>query len=113
MTAKDIATLARAARKAGCKTLIQLQLAADLLTREEATLISLSHSIGVGIEAVAHATAGMETAGGIKVVTCREALGFTLARLSPSAQAILGDLVRPEPLRSKNLTTQLGLRYTR
>jgi hypothetical protein len=113
MTAQEIAAVARAARKAGCKTLIQLQIAAELLTRQEATLISLSHSIGVGMEAVAQAAAEMETAGGIKVVTCREALGFTLARLSPSADAILGEIIRPEPLRAKTLTPKLGLRYTR
>jgi len=113
MTALEIAGLARKARKAGCQTLIHLQIAAELLSRKEATLISLAHSIGVGMEAVAHAATEMETAGGIKVVTCREALGFTLARLSPSAEAILGEIIRPQPLRSKNLTKQPGLRYTR
>lgn len=85
MNAQDIATLARAARKAGCTTMIELHIAGELLHRGEATLISLANSIGTSVDATSHACARMETHGAVKAVTCREAIGFTLARLTPPA----------------------------
>ena len=105
MNASDIAALARAARKAGCGTLLQLQIAGELLTRGEATLISLANSTGTTLEAIAHSAAGMESAGGVKVVTCREAVGFTIARLtSPATEAFKAILTASTPpLRSKKI----------
>ena len=104
MTARHLADISRTARKAGLENLLQLSIVAALLDREEA------NTLGVKLEAVAHACAQMETNGAAKHVICREAVGFTLARLTPQAEDTFRQLfATPQPLRSKNL----GLRYTR
>jgi len=104
-TAKDIVGLARAARKAGISTMLQLQIAGELLSRGESTLISLSNAFSVSLEAIAHSCAGMVTAGGIKVVTCRDALGFSIAKLTPQASHVLAEFLNaPEPLRAKKIS---------
>lgn len=116
MTAKDIATLAMTAKQAGIVSLMQLQIAGELLTRGEATLISLANTLNTSLEAATYACAQMETSGGVKLVSCREAVGFSIVRLTPNAQDILkGFLITGTvpPLRVKKLHRPLGLRYTR
>jgi hypothetical protein len=95
MNVREISTLARTARKAGMTTLLQLEIAGHLKTRGECTLISLSNTMGISVEAIAHASAGMETAGGVKAIGCREAVGFTLIRLTPAAEKALEQIVPP------------------
>jgi hypothetical protein len=107
MTCKDIATLARTARKAGLENLLQLSIAGELLRRGEATLVSIAISLDVSIEAVAHACAEMERNDAAKHIVCREALGYTIARLTPAAEERFKEFLSassPEPLRSKNLS---------
>ncbi len=112
MTITDLTDLTGTARKAGLENLLQLSIVAALLNRGEATLLSLANSLGVKLEAVAHACAKLETAGAAKHIVCREAVGFTLARLTPQAEETFRQLLTgpaQEPLRVK----KLGLRLTR
>lgn len=101
MNPSEIAALARAARKAGVTTMLQLEIAGHLLKRGECTLLSLSNSIGVSLEAISHAAAQLEINKGIKAITCREAVGFSMIDLTPTAAAAFSGTV--PPLRSKNL----------
>jgi DNA-binding MarR family transcriptional regulator len=113
MTINELTEISRTARKAGLENLLQLSIVAALLNRGEATLLSLANSLGVKLEAVAHACAMMETAGASKHIVCREAVGFTLARLTPKSEDAFRQLLEAhkpqEPLRVK----KLGLRITR
>jgi len=112
MTARHLADISRTARKAGLENLLQLAIVSALLDRGEATLLSLANTLGVKLEAVAHACAQMESNGAAKHVVCREAVGFTLARLTPKSEDAFRQLfatISPQPLRSKTL----GLRYSR
>lgn len=105
--AKEITELARAARKARIGTINQLHVAGELLTRGECTFISMSNSSGVNLEGIAFACAGMVTNGVIKVTACKEAIGYSIARLTPEAAAILKEfLLAPTvpPLRTKQIT---------
>lgn len=111
MTASDIARLAQAAQKAGISTLLELRIAGDLLHRGECTFISLSNSIGVSVEAIAHACARMN-GGATKTIVCREAVGFSMASLTQDAEKRFREILptpSQEPLRVK----KLGLRYSR
>lgn len=112
MTTADLAEISRTARKAGLENLLQLAIVAALLNRGESTLLSLANSLGVKLEAVAHACAQMETNGAAKHIVCREAVGFTLARLTPKSEESFRQILEghsQEPLRVK----KLGLRLTR
>jgi hypothetical protein len=112
MTARHLADISRTARKAGLENLLQLAIVSALLDRGEATLLSLANTLGVKLEAVAHACAQMESNGAAKHVVCREAVGFTLARLTPKAEESFRQILEghsQEPLRVK----KLGLRLTR
>jgi hypothetical protein len=105
MSPKDIARLARLARKAGISTMLELHIAAELLSRGEATLSSLANGLDTNLEAVAHAVSRMVTQGGAKCVTCREAVGFSIARLSPAATSLFKEIIAvpaTPPLRNKN-----------
>ena len=107
MSAREIATLARAARKAGVSTLLQLEIAGHLLEHGEMTLEGLSTRTGTTLETVTHAAAQLETQGGATATACRQAVGFSLVRLTEAAAKAFAATV--PPLRSKTL----GLRYTR
>jgi hypothetical protein len=85
MTAKTIADIAVAAQKSGISTLLDLRIAAQLLNRGECTFISLSNTIGVSVEAIAHACARMNKTA-TNTVVCREAVGFSMVSLTPSAE---------------------------
>lgn len=107
MTASDLTSLARTARKAGLENLLQVSIVAILLERGEATLLSLANSLGVKLEAVAYACSKLETAGAAKHIICREALGFTITRLTDSAEKLFRDYLASSstpPLRAKKLT---------
>lgn len=105
MTARDISSVASAARKAGCTTLLELHIAGELLFRGEATLISLANSLGISLEAISFAASRMEIDKVIKVITCRESIGFSITRLSPAASEALKGVITSsiQPLRSKKM----------
>jgi len=94
MTAGNIADIANTARKAGITTLLELSIAAELLRRGECTLVSLTHTLGVPLEAIALASAQMQIAGVGKCVVCREAVGYSIARLSPAAEKAFGEILK-------------------
>lgn len=105
MTCQDIAALTRTARKAGLQNLLQLSIAGELLRRGEATLVSMAVGLNVTLEAIAHACAEMERNHAAKHIICREALGYTIARLTPTAEALFREFLSTssaEPLRAKN-----------
>lgn len=108
MTAADLTSLARTARKAGLENLLQVSIVAILLERGEATLLSLANSLGVKLEAVAYACSKLETAGAAKHLICRDAVGFTITRLTDSSEKLFRDYLASSstpPIRSKNLHT--------
>ena len=105
MTCKDIAALARIARKAGLENLLQLSIAGELLRRGEATLVSIAISLDVSLEAVAHACGEMERNHAARHIVCREALGYTIACLTPAAEKRFREfLATPEQFHTKKLT---------
>ena len=92
-TAKEISDLTRAARKARIGTLLQLQIAAELLNRGECTFISMMHSFGVNLEAIAYSCAGLVANDVIKVTTCRDSQEYSIARLTPTSTEILKEFL--------------------
>jgi hypothetical protein len=110
MNAAEIATLARVARKAGINTMLELAIAGELLQRGEATLVSLSNSLNLPLEPIAHAVATMQASGSSRAVVCRQVMGFTIARLSPHAEKQFREFINPVKLPVKK---NLGLRLTR
>lgn len=110
MNTAEIISLTRAARTVGIGTLLELSICAEILHRGECSILSLSNTHGVSVEAVAHACARMEKHA-TRTVVCREAVGFSMARLTESAEKAFRQILRTpaqEPLRKKNLR----LRYT-
>jgi len=95
MTCQHIAALARAARQAGLENILQLSIAGELLRRGEATLVSIAISLDTTIEAVAHACAEMERNHAAKNIVCRQALGYTIARLTPAAEMRFREFLTP------------------
>lgn len=87
MTTNDIAATARAARKAGLTTVLQLSIAAELLRAGELTMIALANSIGTNLEAIAYAVAGMKTHNAADAIISRHALGFSIVSLTPEARS--------------------------
>lgn len=105
MTTKEIADLASIAGKSGLSTILQLKIAAILLSRGESTLISLANELNLKLEPVAAAAASLQTHGGASAIVCREAVGFSLIKLTPSAESSFRQLITATPplLRRKNL----------
>lgn len=86
MNPKELAQLARAARRSGIITLLDLQIVAELYARGDATLQSFAHSFGISLETIAHACAGLETRKKISVRLCRENVGQCLVSLTPAGE---------------------------
>jgi hypothetical protein len=76
----------RTARKAGITNLLQMQIACELLEREESTFLALSHSLPAKLEAVAYAVALLNGANVTTARVCREEVGFSIVRLTPNAR---------------------------
>jgi hypothetical protein len=93
MTAQEIAAAAAACREAGCTTVLQAQIAAELLIKPEITLKALANKLSTPLELIAHAAATMETAGGTQCTVTRQALGYSILRLSPTAQKTFMKLI--------------------